>query len=537
MVAVKQAKAKRFGCETPRIWTPPLRELTPETTHGFEVIEFAEILGVKLLPWQKWLLIHALELNPDGTYRFRTVLLLVARQNGKSLVMQVLTLWRMCVDAAQLVLGTAQNLDVSEEQWAEAVELLQDSEFGPLIAKVDVGSGRKMMKLVTRERYKVAAASRKGGRGKSAELVLMDELREHTNWEAWAAVTFTTMAKANAQIWAASNAGDPASIVLRYLRNQAHAALGNPDNIQDLGEITIPEEWLNDEEFDDEEFGDALGIFEWSATPECSVWDRNGWQQANPSLGYGYVTERAIAAAARTPDRVFRTEVLCQWLDTVLDGIFPDGSWALGKDPKSKRAKGTPYMFCVDVSPGKTGWSHISVAAIRDDGLLHVEVLESRNGTAWVVPWFKQRAGKEELMGVVLQANGAPVSSLLPDLEAIEGLTVFPWAGADLGRGMGMFWNIVRGVTEDEAGQEIDLDDRVPLFRHRGQGVLDLAAQMAVTKPSGDGAWLVDRTKSPVDVAPLIAVMGAVWGFKTQQPEPVKRSKYEDEDLLTVGSL
>jgi phage terminase large subunit-like protein len=40
-------------------------------------------------------LIHALELLPDGTFRFRTVVLLVARQNGKSTLMQVLTLWRM----------------------------------------------------------------------------------------------------------------------------------------------------------------------------------------------------------------------------------------------------------------------------------------------------------------------------------------------------------------------------------------------------------------------------------------------------------
>lgn len=57
------------GCEEPRIYTPPLRELTPETTLGFEVIEFAEsILQIKLHPWQKWLFIHALEVidKPDG---------------------------------------------------------------------------------------------------------------------------------------------------------------------------------------------------------------------------------------------------------------------------------------------------------------------------------------------------------------------------------------------------------------------------------------------------------------------------------------
>lgn len=39
-----------YGCEAPRIFTPPLRDLTPETTLGFEVIEFAEdVLQVELL--------------------------------------------------------------------------------------------------------------------------------------------------------------------------------------------------------------------------------------------------------------------------------------------------------------------------------------------------------------------------------------------------------------------------------------------------------------------------------------------------------
>jgi hypothetical protein len=53
-----------LGYETPRIFTPPRRELTPETTHGFACIAFAEeVLEVKLFPWQRWLLLHALELD------------------------------------------------------------------------------------------------------------------------------------------------------------------------------------------------------------------------------------------------------------------------------------------------------------------------------------------------------------------------------------------------------------------------------------------------------------------------------------------
>jgi hypothetical protein len=75
--------ARLAGSVRPRLFTPPQRPLTRRTTKGFDVIQFAEIIGEPLLPWQQWLVKHALELTPDGTYRFRTVLVLVARQNGK----------------------------------------------------------------------------------------------------------------------------------------------------------------------------------------------------------------------------------------------------------------------------------------------------------------------------------------------------------------------------------------------------------------------------------------------------------------------
>src|SRR6266496_3054287 len=89
------------GNEIPRLWTRPLRPLTEETSYGFEAIQFAEqVIGLTLLPWQRWLLIHLLELTETGGYRFRTAVVLVARQNGKSLLLQVIALWRMFVDQA-----------------------------------------------------------------------------------------------------------------------------------------------------------------------------------------------------------------------------------------------------------------------------------------------------------------------------------------------------------------------------------------------------------------------------------------------------
>src|ERR1700759_1594092 len=116
---------KLLGREEPRLFTQPLRPLTRETSRGYEVIDFAEMVGEPLLPWQKFAVIHALELNPDGGFRFRTVLILVARQNGKSSLKRMVSLWRLYIDGARVILGTAQDVKQAREQWTHCIETIR----------------------------------------------------------------------------------------------------------------------------------------------------------------------------------------------------------------------------------------------------------------------------------------------------------------------------------------------------------------------------------------------------------------------------
>lgn len=530
-----------MGSETPRIFTPPLRELTPLTSRGYECIDFAaDVLDITLLPWQKWLLIHALELAEDGTFRFRYIVLLVARQNGKSTLMTVLSLWRMYVDSAPLIIGTAQNLDVAEEQWQTAVDIAEAiPELAAEIAEaggIVKTNGKKTLKLTTGERYKVQAASRRGGRGLSGDLVLLDELREHQTWDAWAAVTKTTIAKAYAQIWAASNAGDASSVVLRFLRKLAHLALGDPDNINDTG--ILPDIEVDYDEEDDTEPAfvidddDSLGIFEWSAPPGCAINDRDGWAQANPSLGYT-IREKELAAAAKTdPEWVFRTECLCQWSEGTLEGPFPPGVWDKPAeilvdgvmvyddnggclDHSSKRKKSSVVGVGIDTSWDRST-TYVAMAGWRKDGLIHVEMVAQRAGTDWAIPWVAERAKSKNIKNVSFQTNGAPVSSLTDAANAAE-FSFLPWQGADLGRATGDFYDKVRGR----------------MIRHLMQPALDIAAATAVTKPAGD-AWYWDRKHSPADAAPLIAATAAVFALLGGEEEIESAYADDDYDLITL---
>jgi len=528
------ARPKRYGSPTPRVYTPSLRPLeprTPETeqrTLGYSVIDFAtDVLELKLLPWQEWLLIRMLELLPDNSLRFRTVVVLVARQNGKSTLSQVLALWAMYVYGWPLVLGTAQDLDTAEEVWQGAVDLVQETdeqdqpvraELHELLDRVVMVNGKKSLNLKTGERYKVKAANRRAGRGLSGDLILLDELREHQSWDAWGAITKTTMARAMALILALSNAGDATSIVLSYLRKMAHAAIGDPDGINAEDHPGgVAEEEEPDEDIDDVD-EDTLGLFEWSAPAGCPVTDRDGWAAANPSMGHT-ITERTIAAACKTdPEWVFRTEVLCQWAAGSLEGLYPPGSWDACLDTESKIGQDSPIGLCVDVSWDRST-GHIGLAGTREDGLLHVEVIASRSGTDWIVPWLTAAERSDAVKGarVAVQASGAPASSLI-DAMLDAGIDVVEWRGGDLGGATGTMYDHVRQNT----------------VRHRVQPILDVAVATAAAKPLGD-SWVVDRRKSAADAAPLIAVIGAAWLIGPKAPEPAKNPQIHDwpDDLMS----
>ena len=497
------------GCKIPRIFTPPLRELTPETSLGYEFIDFCEQdLGQPLLDWQKWLSIHALEivgdLDGDWSFRFRYVVVLVSRQNGKTYWFKLLGLFFNYVLGTKLVIGTAQNLDKANSTFDEAVDLIEETpELSKDFVKVLRAQGKREYVLKNGERWKVVATNRRG-RGWSSDLILMDEMREQTDWEGWSAISKTMLARPSAILIAVSNAGDMSSVVLRHLRMQAHSQIGDPDGIgagrNNLG---------------GEDVDEALGIFEWSARPGCDIKDRDAWAQANPSLGYGFLTEKALASACGTdPETVFRTECLCQWVENLLPAPFPDGAWAAGVDERSTIPADNPVMYGIDLSQDRR-WTSIAACGMRSDGNWHVEVVARRIGTEWAIDWFRQRAQKGR-MKLAFQTRGAPVAGLAEQICTIAGVERVGIEGPDLSNGWGRFFDAVNACLPDGEGARL---------YHLPQPVLDAPAKTMQLKQMGGGVSLPDRVKSPDDIAPLFACIMAF--SAASKPNGAEKKIYE----------
>jgi phage terminase large subunit-like protein len=231
-------------------------------------------------------------LLPDGRPRFRQVLVLVARQNGKTELLVILTLYWLYVERVRLVLGTSTNLDYARESWEKAVTRAEETtDLAAEIAPNGIrrANGEQALSTVWGGRYKIAASNRKGGRSLTIDRLVMDELREHHDWDAYNAAIPATNAVWDAQAYLISNQGDDRSVVLNALRDQS---------IEGLDE--------------------RLGIFEWSSPDGMDATDVEALAMANPNLGRRINLDALMGDAKRAQAAggeqlaAFLTEVHCR---------------------------------------------------------------------------------------------------------------------------------------------------------------------------------------------------------------------------------
>ena len=531
----RKPRGPHVGATEPRIHTKPLRTLTPLTSHGFAVIWFAfNVLGIDLYPWQRALLIRALELNVDGTYRFRKIFVLVGRQNGKTTLLTVLTLWWLFNDAARfpddlhprdfLILGTAQNLDLAEEAWDAALKRcdVTPEEDDAYLVVADLAAesrkpvktnGKKSLRLRNGAKYEPRAASRMGGRGKSAARVLMDEMREQQTWDVWGSVSKTKNAIFNSQLWGISSAGDSKSIVLRTLRDGAIRTVREFDAYVETGIQTL-EEFANTHDV-------ATAIFEWSAEPKKQLLDIEAILQSNPSVGYKPMFFESIWSdlLGDEPEATKRTEILCDWVISREDPYIDGAAWAecadgpefdehghlvdLGStiDDDSRKVLGI-------ATSGNRAMSFIGVAGHRADGLAHIELIAQRAGMLWVVDHAVKIAEKvwgddwkSKSVEVAVQSRGAPSADFVKPLEQ-AGFTVVEINGTALSTSAGRLKDRIRDG----------------MLRHRSQPALNMAIENGTTKDLG-GMPVWDLWKSPVDTASAAAVTNALYALEAAVPD------------------
>ena len=456
----------------PRWGTP--RRLKNPTRGGLDK-QVAYLLGWPFFPWQCHVSDVAGEYHPGSKIPvYRTVGVAVARQNGKTTLV-CSRIARQLIPPRQTVAYTAQDRGLARMKWQEHVDLLMSTPFADRVAHVDRTNHREMLVMDNGSRYlPVTPSSRKAGRSLSIDLAIIDEAHAQEDMGVVSGIQPAMAARAHAQIWLLSNAGDFRSTLWRHYTSLGRMEVDNPAS--------------------------SMCWIEYAADPEADVFDRQAWVDANPSMGFpGGVLEAALSDGALTmPRDQFFREHLNVWLDAdATTGIDPV-TWAACRNDEVM--PGFEVSLGLDFTPERDRGA-LLVAGIVEarpgDLVCALEVIEAGSDLDKLVARAAEIANRWNALIVI--DRGSPAASTIP---ALERLTAIDGGGhrvrlislTDLVRACGDF---------HDAAVHAQLS-------HRGDYRLTDAVASATKRKVGD-AWTWQR-RGHGDITPLVAATLARWG-------------------------
>jgi hypothetical protein len=244
---------------------------------------------------------------------------------------------------------------------------------------------------------------------------------------------------------------------------------------------------------------ESLGYLEFSVDAEHpddltdeQAADPELWFKANPSLGVLISEEHMTREQRSMVPRNFAVELLGVGDWPVTDGsgmkVITLEAWSDVLDTTSVLID--PVCLAYDVSPDRN--SSIVAAGRNEQGLMMVELIACRPGTGWLVQRLIELYQAHEIAEVVCDGFG-PSAAIASRIDE-AGITVRRMDSGDYGKACGLF--------VDHVGEKT--------LRHIGQQELDAAVKGASTRTLVD-RWAWSRTKSTVNISPLVAATLALW--------------------------
>ena len=434
--------------------------------------------GVVLDEWQEVVLQAAMGERADGTWATPQVAVSAPRQNGKSQIIVARALAGLLLFDEKTIIVSAQQQDTAREVFAKIVDILED--HAALRSRVDtIGKAlnREYIRFKSGQTIRFKARSAGSGRGFSCDRLLLDEAQILSR-AAWGAILPTMAARPNPQAW----------------------LLGTPPTELDDGDV-----FGRFREIGTRKSSPRVAYLEWSAEVGDDFDDPKVWAKANPALGVRLTLERIADERATMSDRQFGMERLGMWDAGETRSVIDDVTWASLMDPQSQPSG--LVSVAVDMAPEGTTTS-VGVAAARADGRWHVELVEHRAGSGWVVERVAQIV-ERHATGPVVVDGASPAVALVEPLRA-RGVVVTVTGARGMGQACGSFYRFV-------------MEDGV---RHLGQPQVASAVSLARKRPIGsEGLWGWGRAISGADIGPVVALTLALHGAMSTTAEPQKRRR------------
>ena len=340
----------------------PLRGATEARVHSpllkgasryKEILDMIERLKMdKLMPYQEWVLKDMMSVDKKNSYRRKTCLLLISRQNGKSFLGRVRVIWGMYYGGEKKLIIMSANRATSLMLFREIAWTIESTpELKAMTKAIRYANGGERIELLNGATLDVISDNSSSPRGRTADFLWIDEIREISE-DGYKAAVPVTRARANAQTFLTSNAGDHFSSVLNSLVERAK---------------DYPPE--------------TFGYYEYSAPQYCKIdisldsfW-RDAVAPSNPALSFTITKESIEEAIATNPIEQTRTETLCQWIDS-LQSPWPHGVLEETSDNTLEMTVGAYTVFGFDVSPSRRNASLVA-GQLLPDGRIGIGILET----------------------------------------------------------------------------------------------------------------------------------------------------------------
>lgn len=460
-------------------------------TLGPEVADLAELAGFGPDPEQSEILDAIFAVDERGrSIAFETAAI-ACRQNLKTGLFKQAVLGWLFITDQRLIVWSAHEFSTTQEAFRDLDTLITGSDvLRKRVKHIYRGNGDERIELTDDRRLIFKARTKGGGRGLSGDKVILDEAFALQPMHMGALLP-TLSARPDPQVLYGSSAGLAESAVLRGVRDRGRAG-GDP----------------------------RLSYFEWCAPPPaqaceagdrcthaltakgCGCDDPENWARANPAIGRRISIENIAAERRALPPAEFGRERMGWWDDPSEDAHpFPVDLWGSRVDAEAARPDGPALAVAItrDRSMAAVG------AAGRIDEASHVDILDHRAGTGWIVDRAVELYDEIGACALVLDPAG-PAGAL--ETELLErGFSTKPE--------LGQRRLVIISAREYAQACGALVDDVVnDRLRHRDRPELNAAVQIVRTRPLADAyAW--SRKDSAGDITPMEVVTLARHGYAT----------------------
>jgi hypothetical protein len=417
----------------------------------------------------------------------RTVLLSVARQNGKSVIVRAFVGWLLDEghkwdtfrkwDFILLAAHDAKQARIPYDYIRRDVLTYSDiNTWGHSARKQGADRARATQYTgieLNGVRVDVATSQPGSARGISPGLICFDEVLTQTTFETYEVLSPAQVAIPNSQMLMTSTAGYADSVVLRAMHDRLYRQATGAEQ--------------HDPSF--------LGLW-WRADDDDVGLDWDQLQKANPSLQGERLSRRMIESEYLIlPKGSWIRERLNRWHDERVDAPFSIAAWGACRVPQPlspERVAGGYVIACDVLSTWAEG--SIIVAALRKDGKVGVEVhrqLLARTDQPLTAPDFTREvaliASKIKVDAIVYSAS----SALAPAFERHAAESNLPYQSIAATKNIMACADFAEAVTARRlAHDDPFLDSQVASAQRRFIG--------------SDGAW-----RWTISGVPITGVVGA----------------------------